>query len=158
MTAYELFNDILPELWNMDEDSRSKAPSKISSSLISNQYPPVNYGVDINGSLIINVALAGKKKEDIDVNFEDNYLTIEVGTLPEKEESETEEKEGSTPVYEIGWIQRGFREYDYAKQSIFIDTTKFDIEKLEMKMEDGMLDITIPKLECLKPRKIQFTK
>ena len=156
MTAYELFNDILPELWNIDEDSRSKAPSKISSSLISNQCPPVNYGVDINGSLIINVALAGKKKEDIDVNFEDNYLTIEVGKLPEKEDPE--EKAEDAPAYEIGWIQRGFREYDYAKQSIFIDTTKFDIEKLEMKMEDGMLDIIIPKLECLKPRKIQFTK
>ena len=157
MTAYELFNDILPELWNMDEDSRSKAPSKINSSLISSQCPPVNYGVDINGSLIINVALAGKKKEDIDVNFEDNYLTIEVGKLPEKEDVEEKEEEDA-PVHEIGWIQRGFREYDYAKQSIFIDTTKFDIEKLEMKMEDGMLDITIPKLECLKPRKIQFTK
>ena len=156
MTAYELFNDILPELWNMNEDSRSKAPSKISSSLISNQYPPVNYGVDNEGSLIINVALAGKKKEDIDISFEDNYLTIEVGKLPEKED--VEEKAENAPAYEIGWIQRGFREYDYAKQTIFIDTTKFDIEKLEMKMEDGMLDIAIPKLECLKPRKIQFTK
>lgn len=156
MTAYELFNDILPELWNIDEDSRSKTPSKISSTLISNQYPPVNYGVDNEGSLIINVALAGKKKEDIDVSFEDNYLTIEVGKLPQEE---TEDKKAEdTPVYEIGWIQRGFREYDYAKQSIFIDTTKFDIEKLEMKMEDGMLDIAIPKLECLKPRKIQFKK
>lgn len=160
MTDYPLFNDIRPESLNMYEDFSSKDPykssSSISSSLITNKYPPVNYGADSEGSLIINVSLAGKKKTDIDVSFEDGYLTIEVGKLEKKEDNE--EKTEDAPANEIGWLVRGFQEYDYAKQSIFVDTAIFDIEKLEMKIYEGMLNITIPKLECLKSRKIQFTK
>ena len=84
----------------------------------------------------IRAELPGVKKEDLDIDLNDNYLTIRA-----KKEFEKEEKEKS--------YHRSEFKYGEFMRSIYIPQ-EVDIEKIDAELEHGVLKIRIPKLEKTK--------
>ena len=84
----------------------------------------------------IRAELPGVKKEDLDIDLNDNYLTIRA-----KKEFEKEEKEKS--------YRRSEFKYGEFMRSIYIPQ-EVDIEKIDAELEHGILKIRIPKLEKTK--------
>ncbi len=76
--------------------------------------------------------LPGIKKEDISIDYRDNYLTV---SAEHKEEKKTDEQDGRYLCRE--------RSYGAIKRSFYIDNV--DRTKINASFEDGVLKINLPK-------------
>lgn len=135
--------DPLPDFWRTpfkwDWTTIEIPETKISKW--NDNYPdyPVtdNYILE-NGDVVLEIAVTGRKKEDIQISCKDEYLTIK--TI--KKEKDKEDKK----VYLHRKIAR--RDFDIT----FKCSTKLDLDKIEAKVEDGILSILIPLKEESKPK------
>lgn len=95
--------------------------------------PAINVKENDN-SYIVEVAAPGMKKEEFNVDIEGNLLTIST----EKKEEKVEEGE-----------QYSRREFGYFsfKRSFTLPEDKVDVEAIEAKYTDGVLNLHIPKKE-----------
>ena len=92
----------------------------------------------------IKAELPGIKKEDLDIDIEDNYLRINAQKFDETKEEEKNFKHS---------------EFNYGEFSRTIQLPEeINIDKTEAKLEHGVLKITAPKLhkEKEKSKKIQI--
>lgn len=97
--------------------------------------------VDEDDSLVIKASLPGVQPKDIDVIIEDRILSIDVDPTMESEQTErnyTVHKRGTGPFH----------------QSFYIPNT-LETEKTKSIYENGVLSISIPKLETKKAVHIQ---
>jgi HSP20 family protein len=90
----------------------------------------------------LEVEAPGIKKDEIDILFEDNILTI-------SGEKKTEKKEENSR-YHINEICFGKFSRSFELPS------HIDSNKINAKWKDGLLNITIPKSEKAKPKKISI--
>ena len=102
---------------------------------------PVNMKCDIyekDGNYCIEMDLPGYDKKDIDINFDNKYLTI---TVSKEEEEKDEEK---------NYIRRE-RSYGSYKRQFFLG----DINEEEIKAEfnNGILKVVVPKKEVVDTKK-----
>jgi len=100
---------------------------------------------ETDNALVIEAQVPGVDENNLNVLIEDNILTISA----DKKES-TEEKEKKKVVYKSS-RQMSFR----------YSTTlprKVDTENTEAVIENGVVTVTIPKIEEAKPRKITINK
>lgn len=102
---------------------------------------PVNMKCDIyekDGNYCIEMDLPGYDKKDIDINFDNKYLTI---TVSKEEEEKDEEK---------NYIRRE-RSYGSYKRQFFLG----DINEEEIKAEfnNGILKVIVPKKEVVDTKK-----
>lgn len=81
---------------------------------------------------LVEADLPGVKKEAIDINYENNYLTIKA-----KREDNIEEKNDN--------FVRRERHYGELRRSFFIDNV--EETKIDAAFQDGVLKITLPKIE-----------
>ncbi len=88
---------------------------------------------------LIEVAAPGMKKEDFKVNFDNGRLTIS----SEKRE-ENEEKSGTYTRKEYS--------YQSFQRSFTVPETFVNGEKINAKYSDGILHITLPKRDEVKPK------
>lgn len=95
--------------------------------------------VEFKNRLDINIPLSGYKKEDVEVHVEDGTLVVDV-----KKRSLYEEEGDNKPThfYKKGLSLSGF------KWKLKLNST-IDVEKMLAKLEDGILNITLPKREKL---------
>ena len=103
------------------------------------------YGVDIREDqdhLYVEADLPGFKKDEVDITLENQTLTISAEHRPEA----TEEKKGD-------WLLNE-RRYARFLRSFTLPPT-VDESKVDAKLADGILRITLDKREETKPRKIQ---
>ncbi|MHB8345852.1 MAG: Hsp20/alpha crystallin family protein [Acidiferrobacterales bacterium] len=112
------------------------------------QEEPVNEGlvprldvVENDNEFIVHAELPGVKKEDIHITLEDSVLTLDA-----ESKSETEEKEGSRVV-------RQERRYGKYVRSMRLGK-EVDGKKVKANYKDGILELTLPKAEEVKPKKI----
>ena len=102
--------------------------------------PQVNI-VETKDSFILEAEMPGVSKEGLEVLLEGNELTIagrrQTG-VP-----------GAEPVY------RESSPLDFRRE--FVLDPSIDTSKLSATIEQGMLTVTLPKTEKVKPRKIQVT-
>lgn len=89
--------------------------------------------IDNSDSLLIEAETSGYKKDDIKIKIENNYLYI-IGNA-----ETTDEKRKY--LYRERKINSSF------KRKLKIDTSQYNINKIEAIWKDGILNITIPKLE-----------
>ena len=93
-----------------------------------------------NDNVVAVIELPGMRKEDIDISLHDGMLTI---SGERKQESGNGEKAERTERY-IGKFRR----------SITLPT-RVDAAKVNATYKDGILTVTLPKAEEVKPKQIQ---
>ncbi len=109
---------------------------------------PVNEGliprmdvVENDNEFTVHAELPGVRKEDIHITLEDGVLTLDA-----ESKSETEEKEGERVV-------RQERRYGKYVRSLRLGK-EIDESKVKANYRDGILELTLPKAEEVKPKKI----
>lgn len=96
-----------------------------------------------NDNLIAVVELPGMRKEDIEISLHDGTLTI--SGERKRESSSNDDKAERTERY-IGTFRR----------SIALPT-RVDANKVSATYRDGILTVTLPKAEEVKPKQIQVS-
>jgi HSP20 family molecular chaperone IbpA len=105
-------------------------------------YPVANGFIREDGSMYLSFAVTGYDKSELSIKAEDNTLVIE-GKLKEKEDtSKWKELFHNLAIKDFIWKRR--------------ISSKYDLEKLEAKVEKGILEILIPLKEICKPIKKEF--
>jgi HSP20 family protein len=100
--------------------------------------------VETDGELVLTAELPGMVKENIDINFEDELLTIQGEKKAEKEEEKGEKNGG--PRYHL-WE----RSYGAFRRT-FILPKVIDQAKITAEMKDGVLKIHMPKAAVAKAK------
>jgi HSP20 family protein len=138
ISRWEPFRDMLSLRADMD---------RLFSSLFGGAYeeregmwaPIVDIEED-NDSIMVKAEIPGMQKEDIKVSVQSNILTI---TGERKHESETKNKT----------FHRVERSYGKFSRMITLPTD-VDSDKVKANYKDGILSITLPKPEAVKPKHI----
>jgi HSP20 family molecular chaperone IbpA len=92
-------------------------------------------------ALLVLLEMPGVDKSHIDIGIEDDVLTVE-GRI------DFSKYQGLTPLYAeypVGHYRRGFTL-----------SHRIDQHKISAEMSDGVLTITLPKIEEVKPRRISI--
>ena len=146
MTLVKRNNGLFPSIPSFFDDfftrdlfDWSNANSGYGSSL-----PAVNIREDDN-NYQIEVAVPGLKKEDFNIEIENDVLTI-------SSENETNvENDGEN------YKRREFR-YASFKRSFTLPEDKVDAEHVKANYQDGVLHVTLPKREEAKPKPVRKIK
>jgi len=107
------------------------------------------YGVDVREDadhLYVEAELPGYKKEEIDINMENQTLTI---TAEHKEDQNRQQPKNGDKAE---WLLRE-RRYSRFQRSFTLPPT-VDAQSVEAKLNDGVLTIVLNKREETKPRRI----
>ena len=94
-------------------------------------------------SYLIAAELPGVRRDDLDISFEQNVLTIRGSKRPAWEQKEGEELRVYTAERTTGGFERAVRLPEFV-----------DGDRIEARFEDGLLLISIPKSPSAQPRKI----
>jgi HSP20 family protein len=97
--------------------------------------------IDRDEDFLVRAEVPGVDKKDIEVSLSDNMLTI-------KGKVEHEEKEQKKDYYRCEITQGSF------SRSVLVPG-KFDASKVSASLKDGMLEVTLPKVEVSKRRNIK---
>lgn len=87
---------------------------------------------DKKDEYVVRAELPGVKKEDLDIDLSNHYLTIKAKKFEEKEDSDDSYKKTE---FNYGEFTRSV----YLPQDV-------DYDKIDAKLEHGVLHITVPKL------------
>jgi HSP20 family protein len=93
-----------------------------------------------NGNLMVRAEIPGMKKEDIKVSVKEDMLTI---SGERKQENETRDKT----------FHRIERSYGQFRRMIRLPA-EVDADKVKATYKDGVLNVTLPKPESMKPKHI----
>lgn len=139
MTLLKRSNTYLPTFWDnfFSRDLSDWGNSNFSST--DTTLPAVNVK-ETDDAFEIEVAAPGMSKNDFKINMENNMLTIS----SEKQEEKKEEEKGR-------FTRREFS-YQSFQRSFTVPETVVDGEKITAKYCDGILCISLPKREEVKPK------
>ena len=98
---------------------------------------------DRESDVLVHAELPGVKKDDLDVSVSDNTVTIKASTRSESEEGE---KEGD-------YYRREIATGSFARTVAL--PGEVDTDNANAQFEDGILELTLPKREQAKRRRIQ---
>jgi len=120
-----------------DDDSFFRSPT------MSN-FPPYNIVKTGKNTYDVELALAGFSKDDIEVQYEDNMLTVKSKQKDEKSESKDED----------GVLHRGISKRWFSKAFTIAD----DVEVKGAELKDGLLKISMERIipEGKAPRTIEI--
>ncbi len=107
--------------------------------------PAVNIKENEN-EFLIDVAAPGMKKEDFKVSYDNGRLSIS-----SEHKVEHEEKEGEK-------VTRKEFSYQSFQRSFTVSESVVNAEKIGAKYEDGILHITLPKRDEVKPKPVKEIK
>lgn len=146
----QIFDEIFNNFFSFPERSRLLLKDATKDDSLQKQFPsyPVsNYYLESNGTNVMEFALPGFTKEDLDVSVVDNILTIDAEKRDEEEKTEVE---GRTYVCRR-LAKRSF------KNSYKLPSAA-DIEHIDVQMKDGMLRIAVPLKEEAqrKPKQLEI--
>ena len=113
------------------------------SLAVQSNYPPYNIRKTGKDKYAIEVAVAGFNKDDVEVEYEDNLLTVKT-----KEVKRSEEKNGDEVIH------RGISQRSFARSFTIADDVKVNGAELK----DGLLTISCEKIipEIKKKRLIEI--
>jgi HSP20 family protein len=97
--------------------------------------------VEEDDKYIVEASVPGINPDDLEITYDNNMLTIK-GEV--KEEKEIEEKRYHIRERRFGTFSR----------SIALPST-INVDKIEAEYKDGVLNLTLPKVEEAKPKKIK---
>jgi HSP20 family protein len=142
ITMYRSFRT--PSLWR-DMDRLQQDMNRLfnlyspSSKRRAPTYPAINIWVN-DDSQVVSAEMPGVRVEDIDISVDGDTLTIS-GEL------------GSDEVPEGAYVHRKERGFGKFSRTIQLPYP-VDTEKVEASLKHGILNITLPHVEAVKPKKI----
>ncbi len=135
MTSKDLsiFNSLKPFSIGFD-DMFDQFESMLGNGHLTMQsnYPPYNIRKTGKDNYAIEVALAGFSKDDVEVEFEDNLLTVRTKQV---DKSEDKSSEGEI-------IHKGISQRQFARSFTIAD----DVKVGEAQLKDGLLTISCEKI------------
>ncbi len=114
--------------------------------------PPVDVR-DSDTEVRIDMELPGVSREDISVRFHDGRLTIEGRRSHETNGNGEAESDVSLARPASGWTRRERFQGVYRRTFSVPDTV--DVSAIKAETRDGVLTLTLPKLEKAHPRQIE---
>lgn len=121
-------------------DNKVTTKDKKDVEINNEQYYIPNTDItETENDFLMMLEMPGISKENVSINVEDDVLTIETN----KDFSEKASAKCITQEFALQNYKRSFT-LNYS----------IDVEKIEAEMENGILKLTLPKSEKLKPRKI----
>jgi len=130
-------NDVFSEfdrLWN-------EVTASFGSPLPTRAYPYDLY--ETGDSLVLEVPVPGLRKDDLEVRLEGNQLTIR-GTYPQAQGTE-----------ERRYWSRGLPRGSFVQS--FTLPASVEVDRIQAIITDGLLRLTLPKVEQARVRKIAIT-
>jgi len=97
-------------------------------------YPPMNAYLTEDNSLVFEMALAGFRMEDIDVQFQGDYMVFSAN-FP-KQSAEGEET--------LRFLKKRLKQKPVEGQKYFVPADKYDQDKTLARFNNGLLKIIIP--------------
>ena len=95
-----------------------------------------------DGSYIVSAELPGTKREDVNVELEDDVLTIRGEKRSEREEKKEKRR----------FVERSYGTFERS----FSLPRYVDLDKIVAEFKDGVLNIHVPKLEQVKGKKVDI--
>ena len=126
------FGDLFGGFWR---------PTRLLEEATSEDLVPALDVAERDHEYVVRAEMPGVKKDNIDINLENDVLTITAETR-----SETEEKEGDR-------ILRQERRYGRYTRSLRLGE-QVDGTKVKATYKDGVLELVLSKTEAVKPKKI----
>ncbi|GAF05665.1 Hsp20/alpha crystallin family protein [Saccharicrinis fermentans] len=142
MTLTKLSNNWFPSVPSVFDrffDGELMDWNRSNFSSTNSTLPAVNVKENDN-DFLIDVAAPGLKKDDFKVNFDNGSLIIS-----SEKKSEVEEKDGEK-------VTRREFNYQSFQRSFSVPENIVDPEKIRASYENGILHITLPKREEVKPK------
>jgi len=130
-----------PSFFNDDIFSNLFKPSQLIEEAQSTDQTP---SIDIRErehDYLVSADMPGVKKDNIDVQIENGVLTV-TGEV----ERNSEEKEGERLLRQERYYGKYVRSLRLGKQ--------INSDKIEASLKDGVLELTLPKAEEVKPKKV----
>ncbi len=124
-----IFNELIPFSWRLDD-----------SEVTMSTWTPTTDMIETDAEYVVEVELPGLSKKDIQINCQDNVLSIE----GERKQEEKEERPG---------YLRSERSYGTFKRSIMLPTSIVE-DKVKATFKDGVLRVTVPKAEKSKRKSV----
>lgn len=132
IARFPMFPSMLDRFW--DDEVLDRASSNFSSTNTS--LPAVNIK-ETDDDFVIEVAAPGMKKEDFSINYDNGRLTISSEKKEDNDNDRYNRREFS--------FQSFCRSFEVADDAISYD-------KIKARYQDGILHITLPKREEIKPK------
>lgn len=101
--------------------------------------------LETKNEIRVTMELPGVPADHVDVNLEDNVLTVTGEKQETREESEKDERRWHLSERRYGRFTRSF-----------VLPREVDTDRIAASFENGILTVTIPKSERVKPRKIEI--
>ena len=138
-----IFNSLRPFSVGFDDMFDQFESMLGNGSVVQSNYPPYNIRKAGKDKYAIEVAVAGFNKDDVEVEYEDNLLTVKT-----KEVKRSEEKDGDEVIH------RGISQRSFARSFTIADDVKVNGAELK----DGLLTISCEKIipEMKKKRLIEI--
>jgi HSP20 family protein len=108
-------------------------------------YPKVNV-VDMSDKIVIEAAVPGLTKEEINVKFDPETKSLII-SADKKEDNKAEE---------LSYVIRELKRSAFKRTFFVSDTDKYDLANLSALMENGILQVIIPKIEAEKKEAINI--
>jgi len=115
----------------------------VNDTIGQTDLPALNVTEDDN-AYTVQAALPGWKPEEVNITLEDGVVTL-AGEA--KEETANEDKPAKTHIHEIQ--QRSFARRLHLPMDV-------EADKVDAHFENGMLMLTLPKAEVVKPKQIKI--
>lgn len=130
--------------WTRDFDNLFEGflrPARWMEESASEGLIPALDVIERDNEFVVRAEMPGVKKDEIEVSLENGVLTVGAET-----KSETQENEGDRLIRQ----ERRFGKY---VRSLRIGKD-IDEKKVKASYKDGVLELTLPKAETVKPKKI----
>ena len=143
LVRWRPFRDLVSiqdEMNRLFNDFFGRVPSRFDTELSQSEWSP---SVDISETkdeIMVKAEMPGMKKDDIKITLQDNVLTLRGERKQEKEEKENN-------FYRIE------RYYGSFARSFNLPTV-VQADRIKASYKDGILSITLPKAEEVKPKQI----
>ena len=121
---------------------KREVEKKQESTVPARVYVPVTDIFETNAALMLALEMPGVDRENINVKLESGVLTIEG-------EIDFGKYEGMYPVY------TEYNVGNYARS--FELSSNIDQDRISAELKDGVVMLTLPKVEKAKPRKIKVS-
>ena len=133
MTSKDLsiFNSLRPFSIGFDDMFEQFETMLGNGGMVQSNYPPYNIRKAGKDKYAIEVALAGFNKDDVEVEFEDKFLTVKT-----KKVNKAVEKDGNDIIH------KGISQRSFSKSFTIADDVKVDGAELK----DGLLTIHCEKI------------